>query len=259
MMTKAMGQREDLKRKLQSGDLDGCKALLQTLKIVLTKIGFLPVDDSASHQQLYLAREILELGAQWSIKAKDVTSFERYMAQLKPYYFDFNLEGAPESSFKDELLGLNLLCLLSQNKIADFHMELERLDPTSLHSNIYIKHPVTLEQYLMEGAYNKVFLSRGSVPAESYSYFVDQLVGTIRDEIASCCEKAYKTLPTKALAALLMLDNANDVKAFSEQRGWEQSVDSVKFPDNNEDTSHTNINQMIKLNLDYAKELEKIV
>ena len=50
-----------------------------------------------------------------------------------------------------ELLGLNLLCLLSQNRIADFHMELERLDPTQLHSNIYLKHPVSLEQYLMEG------------------------------------------------------------------------------------------------------------
>jgi len=41
--------------------------------------------------------------------------------------------------------------LLSQNRIADFHMELERLDPTQLHSNIYLKHPVSLEQYLMEG------------------------------------------------------------------------------------------------------------
>ncbi len=57
-----------------------------------------------------------------------------------------------------ELLGLNLLCLLSQNRIAEFHtvrgaihtcsfpQELERLDPALLHDNIYIRHPVALEQ-----------------------------------------------------------------------------------------------------------------
>ena len=35
------------------------------------------------------AGETLELGAQWSIKKGDVEAFERYMAQLKVYYFDF--------------------------------------------------------------------------------------------------------------------------------------------------------------------------
>jgi len=38
-------------------------------------------------------------------------------------------------------------------------------------------------------ANNKVFLSRGNVPADSYTFFVDKLMATIRDEIASCCEK----------------------------------------------------------------------
>ena len=38
-------------------------------------------------------------------------------------------------------------------------------------------------------AYNKVFLSRGNVPADSYTFFVYKLMATIRDEIASCCEK----------------------------------------------------------------------
>ena len=41
-----------------------------------------------------LVRGILELGAQWSIKCDDneqdkMASFERYMVQLKPYYFDY--------------------------------------------------------------------------------------------------------------------------------------------------------------------------
>jgi 26S proteasome regulatory subunit N12 len=35
-----------------------------------------------------LVGDILEIGALWSIKAKDIPSFERYIAQLKTYYFD---------------------------------------------------------------------------------------------------------------------------------------------------------------------------
>lgn len=64
----------------------------------------------------------------------------------------------PESSFKCELLGLNLLCLLSQNRVAEFHTELELFAYPDVHilENVYIKHAVSLEQYLMEGRYNKV-------------------------------------------------------------------------------------------------------
>jgi hypothetical protein len=36
-----------------------------------------------------VARDVLEIGAFWSIAKKDIPSFERYMAQLKCYYLDF--------------------------------------------------------------------------------------------------------------------------------------------------------------------------
>jgi len=35
-------------------------------------------------------------------------------------------------------------------------------------------------QYLMEGSYNKVFLAKGNIPAESYNFFIDILLDTIR-------------------------------------------------------------------------------
>ena len=54
---------------------------------------------------------------------------------------------------------------------------------------MYIKHPVSLEQYIMEGSYNKVLSLKGNVPAESYNFFFDILLNTVRDEIASCLEK----------------------------------------------------------------------
>lgn len=52
----------------------------------------------------------------------------------------------PESAYKHQLLGLNLLFLLSQNRVAEFHTELERLPAKDIQTNVYIKHPVSLEQ-----------------------------------------------------------------------------------------------------------------
>ena len=40
--------------------------------------------------------------------------------------------------------------------MAEFHTELERLPAKEVQNNVYIKHPVSLEQYIMEGSYNKV-------------------------------------------------------------------------------------------------------
>ena len=37
-----------------------------------------------------------------------------------------------------------------------FKQELELLPTKEIQQNIYIKHPVSIEQYLMEGSYNKV-------------------------------------------------------------------------------------------------------
>ena len=69
----------------------------------------------------------------------------------------------PESAYMHELVGCHLLCLLSQNKLAQFHSELEMISIGDLLNNIYIRHPVSIEQYLMEGSYNKV--------SDSYLYF----------------------------------------------------------------------------------------
>lgn len=102
-----------------------------------------------------ISGDILEIGAQWSIAVKDIPSFERYMAQLKCYYLDYR-DQLPESAYKYQLLGLNLLLLLSQNRVAEFHTELELLPSDQIQSNVYVRHPLSLEQYLMEGSYNKV-------------------------------------------------------------------------------------------------------
>jgi 26S proteasome regulatory subunit N12 len=98
------------------------------------------------------------------------------------------------------LIGLNLLRLLSQNRLSDFHTALETIDLDQLQSNQFIKQAVDLgkkininrdlisnvlirnllEQFLMEGSYNKVWSTRSTVQGEEFMFFYDILISTIR-------------------------------------------------------------------------------
>jgi 26S proteasome regulatory subunit N12 len=96
------------------------------------------------------------------------------------YQFKSRSTVLPPSPREYPLRGLNLIRLLTQNRIADFHTALESLPVDALHNNTFIKHPVNLERWLMEGSYSKVWGAREEAPAEEYRFFVDSLIGTIR-------------------------------------------------------------------------------
>ena len=88
----------------------------------------------------------------------------------------------PPSPREYPIRGLNLIRLLTQNRIADFHTTLESLPlpADKFASNPFISHPVNLERWLMEGSYSKVWNAREEAPVEEYKFFVDSLMGTIR-------------------------------------------------------------------------------
>jgi 26S proteasome regulatory subunit N12 len=242
-------------------NLDKCGELLSKLKIGLTHLAYLPTQDTnATKQELLVARDILEIGAQYSIARKDIGSFERYMAQLKCYYLDYKND-LPESAYKYQLLGLNLLRLLAQNKLSDFHTELELLPVKDLHQNLYIKHPVSIEQYLMEGSYNKVFLARTNVPAESYNFFIDILLNTIRDEIAGCIEKAYEKVNFNEAARMLFFESQKPMQAYSQARGWKLNTTDKFFYFHQEEKKDDYIPALDLAGqaIEYARELEMIV
>lgn len=69
----------------------------------------------------------------------------------------------------------------------------------------------------MEGSYSKVWHARQQVPAEEYKYFIDSLMGTIRNEIATCEESAYASLPLKDAATLLFFPTQGDLLTFAKQ------------------------------------------
>lgn len=94
--------------------------LLENLKLTLSQVSFQQSNLSAN--SLVHCRDVLEIGAFFSIETQRIDSFERYFSQLKVYYFDYkDVPGLPESANKYQLIGLNLLRLLSQNRLAEFH------------------------------------------------------------------------------------------------------------------------------------------
>ncbi|THH12223.1 hypothetical protein EW145_g140 [Phellinidium pouzarii] len=250
----------------QPSNLKKCGELLTRLKLVLSSAGLLPVltTPNPNIEDLVVVRDILEIGAFWSIRSKDVPSFDRYFSQLQTLYTDYrHVSILPPSPREHPLLGLNLIRLLTQNRIADFHTTLEALRPLpdSAAENPYIAHPVAVERWLMEGSYSKVWSARGEAPAEEYRFFVDSLMGTIRNEIASCEELAYDSLPLKDAATLLFFTNRNELITFAQQRGWQVNLmeESITFLKKDEEKIAIPKAKLIAANLAYARELEQIV
>ncbi|XP_057316001.1 26S proteasome non-ATPase regulatory subunit 8-like [Hydractinia symbiolongicarpus] len=241
-------------------NLDNVGKLLTQLKLALTELQFMPTSGTnPSPQELVVARDVLEIGVQYSLERKDIPAFERYMSQLKCYYFDYSGVLA-ESPYLYQLLGLNLMCLLAQNRLAEFHTELELLPAKELQENVYIRCPVALEQYLMEGNYNKVFLSKGNVPAESYHFFINILLDTLRDEVAVCIEKSYNRISQKEACRMLFFDKQKDLLSYTGKRNWELDVTkNYIFQSQVHQQKDIPSLKIIEHCLSYAKELERIV
>jgi 26S proteasome regulatory subunit N12 len=253
---------ETLNKEFNSANpnLQKCGEYLEKLKIAMIEFQFIAPEGEAQDQKiLLLTREVLEIGALWSIRVKDISSFERYIAQLKTYYHDYS--DLPQSQRMYSIIGLNLLRLLAQNRLSEFHTELETIEPDQLVSNIYIKHPVEIEQCLMEGSYNRVWNARANVPANEYLFFMDILVDTIRNDIASCSEKAYTSLPLSDAATLLYFNNEKEVLEFAKERNWNVNMADKKiyFVNNDKKTDAIPTNETISKILNYARELERIV
>ncbi|KAL8229203.1 hypothetical protein R6Q57_014103 [Mikania cordata] len=229
--------------------------LLSQLKILLIEFKSLPplfAETPNAIQELSLARDIYEHAVVLSVKMEDQDAFERDFFQLKPYYTDAG---------HDSIFNVTVR-LLVQNRIAEFHTELELLPACAL-ENPCIKHAVELEQSFMEGAYNRVLTARQTVPHETYIYFMDLLARTVRDEIAGCSEKAYDSLTVKDACQMLLLSSDQLLLEYikEEHPEWEIKNGLVVFQKAKEPAPCKEIPslQLINQTLSYARELERIV
>lgn len=94
---------------------------------------------------------------------------------------------------------------------------------------------------------------------------VQILVGTIRDEIASCSEKAYPTIPVANAKNLLFLDSEGSVVKFAQERGWLVRDGRIYFPEQQAENLRSEKDilvtsgTVIENTIGYARELETIV
>lgn len=213
-------------------DIPASQKLLSQLKVALLEFQLVPPFTAAENEkQLLLAREVWEQAIFLSIAMEDVSSFERHVAQVKPFYYDYS-RLMDSSERKWQILGLLLLHLLSQNRMGEFHTELE-LIPLDDQKGLYIDFPIQLEKRLMEGTYNKILLANKDVPSPSYSFFMNKLANTMREKIAECEATVYKHGLSEGLSSP---PDAED--------GSQQSIPSYR---------------LIQESLLYATELERII
>ncbi|PSC75509.1 26S proteasome non-ATPase regulatory subunit 8-like protein A [Micractinium conductrix] len=255
-----------LQTAFSSGDLATCKQLLGRLKLEMTKMPALPPvyqQSANTQQQLELARQVLELAVLLAVRQCDEAAFERNYAQLRVYFSDAR-GMLPPSGQEGALTGLHLLRLLVANRIAEFHSELEVVPP-EVQATPEVAQVVQLEQWLMEGAYNKVLAARASAASDYTRHFLDQLSSTVREEVASCSERAYESLSVADAASVLMLGGEAEVEAYAREHGWEVSGGRIAFhkrgdsADGGADGTAPPAVDLIGHCLNYAREIERIV
>lgn len=241
-------------------DLEQCEDMISDIKVKLLSFKALPPffeASSSAQQEVVVARDVLEHAVLLAVRAGDDAAFERNYAQLRTFYTD-TAGMAPPSQQELPIVGLNLLRLIVANRTAEFHTELELVPPENLDS-VYVKYVVALEQRLMEGAYAKVLSSRHDVPMEYYSTYMEPLANTVRDEIASCCEKAYDSLTAADVQKSLALASDAEVTEYAAQVGWKVEGGVVTFGGDKEEGERIPTMALIGNSLAYARELERIV
>jgi hypothetical protein len=121
------------------------------------------------------------------------------------------------------MIGLNLLHLLTEARLAAFHAQVELLTEEDRASK-YIAFPLKLERYLMEGSYNKVLAARSELPSAHFGAYMDRLSGTVRNSIAECAGEAYAQLSAAAAQKMMRFDTPAQLTAYGQQQGVRNCV-----------------------------------
>lgn len=251
----ATGLLSTLNSKIQSGDIDAAKKCMTELKILMLDF---PTGPSAPAEYLSIATETLEQAVLLSSQEGDLPAFARNVSQVKPYYETTSTT----TNQKAKILGLNLMYLLTENRLSEFHAELELLSESEA-GNPFISFPITLERQLMVGSYDEVLNAGAHVPDQSYDFFIDNLLQTVRDSIADCLEVAYNTMTISDAKVMMKFDSTEDLQEYIDEcrDDWilEGGVLCFQPPAVGSKASDIPSRHLIKQVLSYATELERIV
>mmetsp|Transcript_90074 Transcript_90074/g.179853 ORF Transcript_90074/g.179853 Transcript_90074/m.179853 type:complete len:256 (-) Transcript_90074:537-1304(-) len=246
------------KEQIAAGQLDNAAETLVKLKISMISLQSLPptlVESSSAAQERAYACDVLENAVLMSVALQDKDGFQRHISQLKPLYV------VVQGGNKVNTVGLNLMFLLVENRLAEFHSELELLSEAKREAGV-VAFPIQLEQYMMVGAFNQVLAAKAAMPSPTFAFFMDSIVETVRDSVAECAEVAYAALSLQAASKLLMLDSRDELIAFieSSRPSWVVAGEQITFQSKvTTKSSSLSATRLITESLSYASELERIV
>ena len=224
----------------------------------------LMLDFPGTEECVTIAATALELGVLLSVADQDLEAFARNIAQLKSYYAALSSTKTNTTPKKCHILGLNLMYLLVENHLSEFHSELELLSNNEA-STPYISFPINLERQLMVGSYDEVLNAGTHVPHPSYTFFMDNLLQTVRDAIADCVEVSYKTMKMDEAVKMMKFDSGTDLLQYIQECRDDWIVDGItgdlcfQPPSGGAKASDIPSQKLIAQTLSYATELERIV
>jgi 26S proteasome regulatory subunit N12 len=205
-------------------------------------------------QETLHAVTALELGVLLAVHAQDLEAFQRTVAQIQPHYA--SLKSTPR---RLQITGLYLMHLLVENRLSEFHSELELLTEQEASSPL-ISFPVGLERQLMVGIYDEILAVQP--PDQSFQFFLDLTVQTVRDAIADCMEVSYTSLTVQQAASIMKFDNTKELLEYVQEarEDWILQDDTLTFqPPATSGAQDIPSMEWIQRSLTYATEMERIV
>ena len=127
-----------------------------------------------------------------------------------------------------DTIALQLLTLLSQNLLGEFHTEIESLHPEA-YGNENITKVIAMEQYFIEGRYNKVMEMISTLKLGDISALLPSLRQTIIDAVAQTIQTAYESLPLDYARKVLMITSQDELTAIINQYGWKLENERIVF------------------------------
>lgn len=204
------------------------------------------------------------MGAYWSIHGHDGAAFDRYLAQLAPFY-DEPLPRLAPSPRMHPLLGLRLLNLLVSGRRPLFYTAVARLSPAA-RADPHLAFVLNLERCLLEGTYHRLLAAQQAPPTPEYAWWVASLLEAVRWEIAEGLEATYLSIDVEAALSKLLLPptQVEQLLEFGRQRGWQHDAQGKRLmlPAKGGSELHEMAPAsalMLKRVLGYAAELEQIV
>ena len=245
---------------MQAKNRNAGEPALNSLKSILLEWDSLPPLNSPSPNaaaERALALESYEMSVFFSIICEDRQAFQRAVNTLRDFYAGNNT--VSENQYT--ILGLNLLYLLVENKLAEFHCELELLtEEQRAHPNF--SFCTSLDQHLMVGSYDQVMAAAAKPPVAYYSFFLNSLLKTVRTNIAECAAASYSTLSIQGATQILMFNNDKDTTTFIQEEypDWVVTGNDIDLRATKHAKSEEIASQrIIQQTLGYATELERIV